>query len=118
MNRNGNFENFEDETEEIIKPQLVKEDVADILRIVYDFEGGTLEQMNGYDDFNYYIKPNSNRNPHVKSISPHGYILKVINSKDSHNIPVQEAQTAFMIFLSKFIFMRQVLIIFKFSLFK
>ncbi|KAL0278165.1 UNVERIFIED_CONTAM: hypothetical protein PYX00_000066 [Menopon gallinae] len=81
---------------------MVKEDAIDILKTVYGFEGGILKQMNGYDDFNYhYIKPNYSRNPHIKSISLHGYILKVINSKDSHNVHIQQAQNDFMIFLRK-----------------
>lgn len=96
---------------EDIKPRMTKEDAAVLLKEVFGLEGGTITELDGYDDLNYHcLSPKMNKNPNIKEIWRHGYVLKVMNSLDSKNVPLTEAQIEIILFLSKFslIFWREI----------
>ncbi|MBQ5153909.1 hypothetical protein EGM85_11695, partial [Macrococcus caseolyticus] len=57
-------------------------------------------ELNGYDDKNYKIVEDPNvKNPLITSHSEHGYVLKIMNSIDSQDVGVVEAQNEIMNFL-------------------
>lgn len=61
------------------------------------------QELNGYDDKNFHIKEDPNvKNPLITTHCPHGYVLKIMNSMDSTNLDVVDAQNEIMNFLSEY----------------
>ena len=68
---------------EVIRPQV---SVAAAQRLVENLYGLTvtkIKELDSYDDRNFKVEVSSSKNPHIVSVSPHGYTLKILNSKDS-----------------------------------
>lgn len=88
---------------EIIKPQVDKEIVSSFVERLYGISCQEVQELNAYDDKNYKIVEDPNmKNPLITTRSVHGYVLKIINSLDSKNLSLVEAQTEILNFLSKF----------------
>lgn len=85
-----------------IKPILSIEDAKDILKDTYGLTCSSVTQLNGYDDVNYkVIAEDETNNENISIVCKNGYVLKVMNSLDSKNVAVVEAQNALMLYLGK-----------------
>ncbi|XP_047371480.1 hydroxylysine kinase isoform X2 [Vespa velutina] len=84
-----------------IRPNMNKETVIDLLSKIYGLTAMDIKELNAYDDKNYHVHcKESHENPYISEISEHGYVLKIINSLDSRNTHVIDAQTEMLIFLN------------------
>ncbi|KAM3957207.1 hydroxylysine kinase [Aphomia sociella] len=84
-----------------IRPVIDHEGVKLLAERLYGISVLELSELNGYDDKNYKITEDPNvKNPLITSHSPHGYVLKIMNSMDSENVSVVEAQNEIMNFLN------------------
>ncbi|RVE42043.1 hypothetical protein evm_013301 [Chilo suppressalis] len=85
----------------IIRPIIDHEGVKLLVERLYGISVLELSELNGYDDKNYKIVEDPNvKNPLITNHSPHGYVLKIMNSMDSLNVSVVEAQNEIMNFLN------------------
>lgn len=84
-----------------IKPCITKDEAVDLASEVYGLQVSIVKELNSYDDRNYHLIVESSSNPHVQPVSPYGYVLKIINSQDSNNLPFFEAQNEMLLLLSK-----------------
>lgn len=74
----------------------------DLLKNLYGMTVIKVAELNAYDDRNYYITcDESHINPHVNEISEDGYVLKIMNSLDSKETQVIEAQNEMLMFLNE-----------------
>lgn len=88
----------------IIKPIITHEEVKLLVERLYGISVLELEELNGYDDKNYKIIEDPNvKNPLITNHSTEGYVLKIMNSMDSQNLSVVEAQNEIMNFISEFL---------------
>lgn len=71
------------------KPNLNHSQVMEIIKRLYGLTVSIIRSLPGYDDQNFYVAPSEGGE----------YVLKVMNSVDSHNITVIELQTHSMNFL-------------------
>ncbi|XP_056116524.1 hydroxylysine kinase [Rhinichthys klamathensis goyatoka] len=71
------------------KPNLSDSQVTEIIKRLYGLTVSIIRPLPSYDDQNFYVAPSEGGE----------YVLKVMNSADSHNIPVIELQTHSMNFL-------------------
>jgi hydroxylysine kinase len=86
----------------VIKPIVDHEGVKLLAERLYGISVLELTELNGYDDKNYKIVEDPNmKNPLITNHSPHGYVLKILNSMDSKDVAVVEAQNEIMNYLSK-----------------
>nr|XP_012147846.1 PREDICTED: hydroxylysine kinase isoform X2 [Megachile rotundata] len=86
---------------QIIRPPTNKQIALELLEQHYGLKASSVTELNAYDDRNYHvICQESHRNPYIKLISKHGYVLKIINSLDSRKGHVIEAQTEMLIYLN------------------
>ncbi|XP_068624119.1 hydroxylysine kinase [Battus philenor] len=84
-----------------IRPQIDHEGVRLLVERLYGISVLELTELAGYDDRNYRITEDPNvKNPLIPQPSAHGYVLKIMNSMDSQNLAVVEAQNEIMNFLS------------------
>ncbi|CAH2098522.1 unnamed protein product [Euphydryas editha] len=84
----------------VIRPVIDHEGVKLLAERLYGISVLELVELNGYDDKNYKITEDPNmKNPLIPNHSPHGYVLKIMNSIDSQNLNVVEAQNEIMNFL-------------------
>ncbi|XP_032521956.2 hydroxylysine kinase [Danaus plexippus] len=84
----------------VIRPIIDHDGVRLLAERLYGISVLELEELNGYDDKNYKIIEDPNvKNPLITNHSPHGYVLKIMNSVDSQNLDVVEAQNEIMNFL-------------------
>ncbi|XP_052749479.1 hydroxylysine kinase [Galleria mellonella] len=84
-----------------IRPIIDHEGVKLLAERLYGISVLELVELNGYDDKNYKITEDPNvKNPLITSHSPHGYVLKIMNSMDSQDVSVVEAQNEIMNFLN------------------
>ncbi|XP_022126935.2 hydroxylysine kinase [Pieris rapae] len=84
----------------VIRPIIDHEGVKLLVERLYGISVLELIEMNGYDDKNYKIIEDPNvKNPLITNHSPHGYVLKIMNSMDSKNVDFVEAQNEIMNFL-------------------
>lgn len=70
-----------------------------VLREAFGLEAlGGLKSLNSYDDINFffYADPKAVNNKHLTLVNPHGYVLKITNSKDSQYPDNFDAQAAMM----------------------
>ncbi|CAL7946133.1 unnamed protein product [Xylocopa violacea] len=85
-----------------IRPPGSKEIVSQILKELYSLNATSIIELNAYDDRNYRILcEESHTNPHITTVSKHGYVLKIVNSLDSKKQHVIDAQTDMLIFLNQ-----------------
>lgn len=88
---------------EQIRPQIQLSDAIHIAETLYGLKGITGRELNGYDDKNFHIQfqqlPEVN-NPYIQKW-PHGYVLKVMNSHDSKNTDLVEAQNLLIIYVGQ-----------------
>jgi len=66
---------------EIIKPCLDQAQAEELLTRLYGLTASSVKEFNSYDDRNFYFRVKETGD----SIWPHGYILKVTNSRDPGN---------------------------------
>ncbi|XP_051766488.1 hydroxylysine kinase [Ctenopharyngodon idella] len=71
------------------KPNLSHSQVMEIIKRVYGLTVSIIRSLPSYDDQNFYVAPSEGGE----------YVLKIMNSADSHNITVIELQTHSMNFL-------------------
>ncbi|KAF7415154.1 hypothetical protein HZH68_003643 [Vespula germanica] len=84
-----------------IRPNMNEETVIDLLFKIYGLTVTSIKELNAYDDKNYHVHCKElHENPYISEISEHGYVLKIINSLDSRNTHVIDAQTEMLIFLN------------------
>ena len=85
----------------VIRPIIDHEGVKLLVERLYGISVLELTELNGYDDKNYKIIEDPNvKNPLITNHCPHGYVLKIMNSMDSENVTVVEAQNEIMNFLA------------------
>lgn len=85
-----------------IRPPTTNQTALWLLKQLYGLNASSIVELNGYDDRNYHvICEESCTNPHITTISHHGYNLKIVNSLDSGKPDKLEAQTEMMIFLNQ-----------------
>lgn len=73
-----------------------------LLERLYGMRATSVRELDAYDDRNYHVLCEATHaNPHVTAPEKAGYVLKVINSLDSHKTDVIEAQNELMIFLNQ-----------------
>lgn len=75
-----------------IRPQVDCEKAVQLVETLYSLKVLEVRQLDSYDDRNFHVQvsPERHSNPHVDQIWPHGYVLKVMNSIDSHRPHVGE----------------------------
>lgn len=93
--------NAPEQAENDIKINISNEEVEKIIEKYYGLKGGHMTQLLGYDDLNFKYSPKDNKNPFIKLMWPHGYVVKIMNSSDSKLKNLCEAQNNIMVFLSK-----------------
>jgi len=71
------------------KPNLSDSQVTEIIKRLYGLTVSIIRPLPSYDDQNFYVAPSEGGE----------YVLKVMNSADSHNSTVIELQTHSMNFL-------------------
>ncbi|BFF95917.1 hydroxylysine kinase [Drosophila madeirensis] len=85
-----------------VKPKVEPDDVENLLRRLYGITVSEVKEILAYDDRNFLIHEDSNvKNPLIVSHCPHGYVLKIMNSLDSKNEKIVDAQNQVMLYLSK-----------------
>ncbi|XP_033341414.2 hydroxylysine kinase [Megalopta genalis] len=85
-----------------IQPPGSEQIVSDLLEKLYSLKVTRITVLNSYDDRNYHIIcENLHKNPHIDSVSKDGYVLKIINSLDSKNSRVIDAQNEMLIYLNQ-----------------
>ncbi|XP_053983885.1 hydroxylysine kinase [Hylaeus volcanicus] len=85
-----------------IRPPGGDQLASDLLQKLYGLKTTLVTELNAYDDRNYRVLcEDLPSNPHIPSISKHGYVLKIVNSLDSRKTQVIEAQTEMLIFLNQ-----------------
>lgn len=85
----------------VIRPTIDQDGVKLLAERLYGISVLELSELNGYDDKNYKIVEDPNvKNPLITSHSEHGYVLKIMNSMDSQNVGVIDAQNEIMNFLA------------------
>lgn len=85
-----------------IRPPSNNQTAVWLLKELYGLNASSVVELNGYDDRNYHvICEESCTNPHITTISHHGYTLKIINSLDSQKTQIIEAQTEMLMFLNQ-----------------
>ncbi|XP_076658810.1 hydroxylysine kinase [Halictus rubicundus] len=85
-----------------IRPPGSEHVVSVLLEKLYGLKMTKIIELNAYDDRNYHIIcENLHKNPHIDSVSKHGYVLKIVNSLDSRKSQVIEAQNEMLIFLNE-----------------
>lgn len=88
---------------EQIKPQLQLTDALHIAETLYGLKGIIGKELNGYDDKNYHIQ--FQQSPEVSNLYlqkwPHGYVLKIMNSHDSKNTDLVEAQNMLILYIGQ-----------------
>ncbi|KAL5239730.1 hypothetical protein ACI65C_007140 [Semiaphis heraclei] len=80
-----------DPTENICA-EINKDQVEDILKNDYGFINGKIQELDGYDDKNYYITDVKKCIEEIE-FPTDGIVIKFINSIDSKNLLLQDAQT-------------------------
>jgi len=68
-----------------IRPPLDCAKAVQLVESLYGFRVLDVSQLDSYDDRNFHVRVSADQhlNPHVDQVSPHGYVLKITNSKDS-----------------------------------
>ncbi|CAC5381444.1 AGPHD1 [Mytilus coruscus] len=89
---NGNVDAEKRDPSEI-KPVIPQSFIKDIVHRLYGMEVIDFIELNSYDDRNYHIHVDKSiNNTYIDDIHPPGYVLKVLNSGDSKDPAIIEAQ--------------------------
>lgn len=84
------------------RAELTKNEAIKLVETKYGITVTKIEELNGYDDRNFKLDTNTScNNVNIKEIWPYGYVLKIINSDDSKNLKLIEAQNCLMLHLHK-----------------
>ena len=68
----------------VIRPDMDDKLAIELVSTLYGLKVKTIKELNSYDDRNYRITVEEDHtNPHIETLWPHGYTLKVLNSRDS-----------------------------------
>ena len=68
----------------VLKPEMDEKIFIELVSGLYRLNVKTIKELNSYYDRNYRIKvEEQHTNPHIHTLWPHGYTLKVLNSMDS-----------------------------------
>ncbi|KAF5284595.1 hypothetical protein FQR65_LT02421 [Abscondita terminalis] len=78
-----------------IKTVTTTNEVESLVKSLYAFDNFTIVELNGYDDKNYKISVRS-----LENDTETEYTFKILNSLDSKNIALVEAQNDIMFFLN------------------
>ncbi|XP_046558185.1 hydroxylysine kinase-like [Haliotis rubra] len=78
------------------KPSLTESFIGSILSKHYGLRMFSCQELNSYDDFNFRVKAESTGTNENLEVSCHGYVFKVLNSLDSKNTGVIDAQHEMM----------------------
>ncbi|XP_072946512.1 hydroxylysine kinase [Epargyreus clarus] len=85
----------------VIRPIIDQEAVKLLAERLYGLTVLELTELSGYDDKNFKIIEDPNmKNPLIPKHCEYGYVLKIMNSMDSQNREVVEAQNEIMNFLN------------------
>lgn len=85
----------------VIRPIIDQEGVKLLAERLYGISVLEMEELNGFDDKNYKITEDPNvKNPLITNPSENGYVLKIMNTIDSENVGLVEAQNEIMNFLA------------------
>lgn len=86
-----------------IKPIVSLSEVKVFATNIYGLHCENVIELNGYDDKNFKLQVCESNvdNPYIKTVCQDGYVLKIMNSLDSKNLAVVEAQNKLMSFLGK-----------------
>jgi len=78
-----------------IRPVMNCDKAVQLVESLYGFTVLDVSQLDSYDDRNFYVHVSLEKhsNPHVKQVSRHGYVLKVMNSIDSQRPHVGAYET-------------------------
>lgn len=82
-----------------IKPNASKETACQLVEHLYGLQVTAVTELNAYDDKNFHIIANNSSNPFITNVSPDGYVLKILNSIDSSNLPFIEGQNEILLYL-------------------
>ena len=77
--------------EKDVKPMLSNAQASDLLKRLYDLITSKIHPLPSYDDQNFYVSADDGKE----------YVLKIMNSGDSKNLPLIEMQTYAMSYLFK-----------------
>ncbi|XP_053407225.1 hydroxylysine kinase-like [Mercenaria mercenaria] len=81
--------------EEELKPRIAKDSVPDLVYRLYGLKVREIKELPSYDDLNFFFHAdNTIENKNIKSVNKDGYVLKVMNSLQSSNPEVIDAQHA------------------------
>ncbi|KAK4326559.1 hypothetical protein Pmani_002939 [Petrolisthes manimaculis] len=85
-----------------IRPIVGLEQVPGLVKNLFGLTVTSVTQLSSYDDKNFHIQVSKSvNNPHLKTTCPHGYVLKILNTKTSQKQKLVAAQNDMMIFLMK-----------------
>lgn len=86
-----------------IKPIISLDEVKVFAKNIYGLLCENVIELNGYDDKNFKLEVHQTvDNPHIETICPNGYVLKIMNSLDSQNLAFVEGQNALISFLGEY----------------
>lgn len=81
--------------EEQIKPQVTKDAVPELVNRLYGLKVEEIKELPSYDDLNFFVRVGENfDNSHIKAINSDGYVFKVLNSLQSRDPEIIDAQHA------------------------
>lgn len=89
---------------QVIKALIDKDSVSRLVELRYGLVVKSIVELDAYDDRNFRVICEDRMpfgNPYISHVAKHGYIVKVINSLDSQNTGLIEAQNELLCFLSK-----------------
>lgn len=95
-----------------LKPQMTTDDVSKIAAKTFGLITASVEELNSYDDRNFFITVSKCVNPNLEPICSEGYILKIINALDSQNPGFFQAQDDILLALRKIYLVYRIIIIF------
>lgn len=87
-----------------IKAKIDKESVSRLVELRYGLVVKNIVELDAYDDRNYRVVCEDRMpfgNPHVSAVAKHGYVVKIINTLDSQNTGLIDAQNELLCFLTK-----------------
>ncbi|XP_068212323.1 hydroxylysine kinase [Palaemon carinicauda] len=85
---------------QIIRPIVNADDVPDLVSRLYGLTVTSVKELNSYDDKNFHVQVTGpSKNPHITEVCPHGYTFKILNSMDTKNEKLVDAQNQMMLFL-------------------
>ncbi|XP_059474986.1 hydroxylysine kinase [Neocloeon triangulifer] len=85
-----------------IRPVISVPEATSLVEKIYGVQVDNIKELDAYDDKNYHIIVKSQpSNESLKSVWPHGYVFKILNSMDSKKVSYVDAQNQMMLHLTK-----------------